>query len=99
MEQWKYDYSSLPRGSREFYDPGIDKEEAEEVYQVMDQVFAKVFPHCSGLSRQEAAEQIQALLRTAYDELKCGKFGASTHTQSLISFMKELKESLESTPS
>lgn len=90
MEHWRYDFSSLPRNGILGYDPGIPKEEAVEVYDVLDRVFKEVFPSQSHLARPEAAEYIEKLIGGVREEVLLGGSGIPGAKQHLIMFMEQV---------
>lgn len=90
MKHWRYDFSSLPRDGLVGYDPGIPREEADEVYGILDRVFKEVFPAQAGLSRPEAAEYVEELIAKVREEVLHEGPGLPGARQHLIMFMERL---------
>jgi hypothetical protein len=94
MEMWKYNFSSLPQ--RGFiYDPGISETEATQMYEVLDCVFAAVFPAYVGIDRENAASHIEDLIRLARREVFDLQSRKGPSIYQLLQFMEKLLEALE----
>lgn len=98
MECWRYDSSSLPRHSTIFgYDPGVPKEEAEEVYVAMDYAFREVFPAQLRLtSREQMAIFMEGVLMSVNQVALLGLHQHPGNTELLILYMKKLGEAFTS---
>jgi hypothetical protein len=93
MEMWRYDFSSLPRHGL-VYDPGVSKEEAREVYRILDRVFSEVFPSQAGLGREISALWLEDLIHRARTEVFHFKSNREPSVRQLWVFMKRLFEAL-----
>lgn len=89
MEMWRYNHWSFPwRGL--VYDPGIPKEEAEEVYAILDTVFRSMFPEEDSSSREKMVLYMEALIRKVLEEVLDKKL--KERTPQLLGFMEKLLE-------
>jgi hypothetical protein len=91
---WRYDFSSLPQYGM-VPDPGIPREEATEVYKVMDVVFADAFPAQSALSREEAAIFMEKLVGDVFLQVRSDRPTAGEGKEQLLAYMEKLLEAFE----
>lgn len=90
MEQWRYDFYSLP--SR--FDSGIDREEASEVYGILERVFKEEFPSHAEFSRDEAAVYMERIISAVHREMVEGTVELPGAKQDLIRFLEHVRREL-----
>ena len=92
MDMWRHNYSCGPRQGM-IPDPGITKEEAAEVYTLLDTIFADVFPNEDGTNREKMTLFMETLIRDVLDEVEGKK--VKSRTPELLLFMEKLLEAIE----